>query len=274
MKIYLHPASEKRIAVLKNNLPQSILLSGPRGIGLGTIARDIAGKYLATHLRPQNKKNQTDNDNGTISVETIRELYTQTRAKQMHANIIIIDDADRMSRGAAAAFLKLLEEPSDNTHFILTSHAPQLLPPTINSRVQELLLQFMTPEQTDALLDEAAVTDTTKRTQLRYIANGLPAELLRLIEDDDYFKQRAAIISDARTLLMASTYDKLLVVQKYQSNRDSALQLVDSALAIARHSITAKPQATLINQLDHLLNVREHLQANFSVRLQLTQLVL
>jgi len=274
MKIVLHPASDKRVALLKQNLPQSTLITGPQGIGLAVIASDIAGRQLSAVLKPQNKKEQIDNENGTIAVEVIRELYAQTRAKQTKARIIIIENADRMSRGASAAFLKLLEEPSEYTHFILTSHSPQLLPATIRSRVQELTVQPITVEQTELFLDELGITDTTRRTQLRYIASGLPAELAHLASDEEYFKQRAAIISDARTLLMASTYDKLAIIQKYQSNRDLALQLVDSALAIARHSISAKPQSSLVDQLNHLLAVREHLTSNFSIRLQLTQLVL
>jgi replication-associated recombination protein RarA len=273
MSIVLHPISEKHLASVTHHLPQSLLLSGKRGIGLSTLAHEIAGKQLASVLRPQDKKEQTDNENSTISVEMIRQLYEQTRAKRSDARVIIIDDADRMSRGAAAAFLKLLEEPSEHTHFILTSHAPQLLPATILSRVQELTLQPLSSDQTKQYLTALGINNPTKRMQLQFIADGLPAEIMRLHENDDYFQKKAAIMGDARTLLQATPYDKLLIVQKYHTNRDTAIQLIDSALTIARHSLSAKPQPTLVNQLEQLVTVREHLAANFSVRLQLVQLV-
>jgi DNA polymerase-3 subunit delta' len=204
----------------------------------------------------------------------IRQLYDQTRAKRTTARIIIINNADRMSRGASAAFLKLLEEPSEHTHFILTTHTPQLLVPTIRSRVQELILQPITAAQTDEHLTTLGIADSTKLAQLQFIAHGLPAELTRLVGDEQYFAQRAGLMSDARMLLLAKPYDKLAIIQKYQADKDTAIELVNSAIAIARRSLSAKPQPSLITQLEHLLEVKEHLQSNFNVRLQLTQLVL
>ena len=118
------------------------------------------------------------------------------------------------------------------------------------------------------------VEDQTKRIQLTFIASGLPAELSRLVNDDDYFAARAAIITDARTLLQASSYDKLLVAQKYQSDRTNALQLVDSAMYIIRRSLAANPQPLLVQQLEGLLNIRENIAAQHNVRLQLASFVL
>jgi DNA polymerase III delta prime subunit len=274
MNLVIHPTSQEQLDLSIKDLPQSLLLSGPRGIGLSTIALQIAGKQLAAVLRPQDKKEQADSERGTITVEMIRQLYDQTRAKRTTARIIVIDDADRMSRGASAAFLKLLEEPSVNTHFILTTHASQLLVPTIRSRVQELALLQITTVQTDEHLAMLGIQDKTKRAQLQFIAQGLPAELTRLANDNIYFTQRADLMSDARTLLLAKPYDKLTVIQKYQSDKDATLDLINSAITIARRSLSAKPQISLVEQLERLLQVKEHLLSNFNVRLQLTQLVL
>lgn len=274
MNLVVHPNSKKQLDLIAGDIPQSLLLSGPRGIGLFAIAEGLAGKQLSAVLRPQDKKEQTDSEHGTITVEMIRQLYNQTRAKRKSARVIIIDDADRMSRGASAAFLKLLEEPSEHTHFILTTHSPQLLVPTIRSRVQELVLLPITTSQTDDHLAALGIEDTTKRAQLQFIAHGLPAELTRLSGDETYFQERAGLMSDARTLLLAKPYDKLAVIQKYQADKDGAVELVNSAIAIARRSLSAKPQTSLINQLERLLEVKEHLLSNYNVRLQLTQLVL
>jgi DNA polymerase III delta prime subunit len=115
-QIIIHPTSKRALDSLKSNPPQSLLLSGPRGVGLLTIAQWFAGQKLAGLVRPQDAKENTDNENGTISVEMIRRLYEQTRAKYVAKQIIIIDDADRMSRGAQNAFLKLLEEPGSEIY--------------------------------------------------------------------------------------------------------------------------------------------------------------
>lgn len=271
--LQLHPASQAQIDRLASNLPQSLLLSGPVGVGLATLARQIAGKNLAGFIYPKSQKGDADPE-GTVSVEMIRDLYDSTRSKQKSARIIIIDNADRMSPSASGAFLKLLEEPTEHTHFILTSHRPQALLPTIRSRVQEVKIQPLDATHSEEYLTLLNISDKTKRMQLQFIASGLPAELTRLADDSEYFAKKAELMGDARTLLTAKTYEKLLIVQKYQSSRELALQLLDSALIIARRGVSAKPQQALIAQLESLLTARENIAANFNVRLQLTQLVL
>jgi len=52
--------------------------------------------------------------------------------------VAILIDADRMRIEAANAFLKLLEEPTPKTVFVLTTERPELLLPTIRSRCQAL----------------------------------------------------------------------------------------------------------------------------------------
>lgn len=273
MTVISHPTSALQFAALSKKLPQSLLLSGAVGVGLKTIASDLAGSHFEGLIQPQNAKEEID-PNGTIGVDAIRRLYHQTRAKRTTDHVIIIDDADRMSAGAQAAFLKLLEEPNEHTHFILTSHQPQKLLPTIRSRVQHTSVQPINDVQTREYIKALGVEDQTKRIQLTFIASGLPAELSRLVGDDNYFAARAAIITDARTLLQASSYEKLLVVQKYQSDRTNALQLVDSAMYIIRRSLAANPQPLLVQQLEGLLHIRENIATQHNIRLQLARFVL
>ena len=72
--------------------------------------------------------------------------------KVRHASSDLIDDADRLTIGAANALLKTLEEPPGHGLFILVSSRPQALPITIRSRCQSL--RFTPPAQTQV---EAAV---------------------------------------------------------------------------------------------------------------------
>jgi DNA polymerase-3 subunit delta' len=270
----VHPASQKQLDMIMRDMPQSLLISGKKGVGLYTIARSITGRELAAEIRPQNAKEQVDDENGTISVEMIRKLDTMTRAKQKKRQVIIIDDADRMSAGAQAAFLKLLEEPFEHIHFILTSHSSERLLPTIRSRVQEITIQPLTREQSIEHMKTLAITDTTKQAQLQFIAGGLPAEMTRLAGDEMLFAARAEIMGDARSFLQKSTYEKLLVVNKYQSDRTKALQLIESAENILRRTMTAQPQQGLVAKLEMLLDIYENISRQYNIRLQLTRFVL
>lgn len=274
MPAVVHPATRKILNAVMRELPQSLLLSGEAGVGLMTIAKELAGKNLAGEIHPQDAKEKTDDENGTVTVEMIRRLYEQTRAKHAQRHIIIIDNADRMSRGAANAFLKLLEEPNERIYFILTSHKPQNLLPTVRSRLQHIPISPITPEQTADFISALGITDRTKISQLQFIAAGLPAELTRLTTNDEHFAKRAEIIGDARDLLQGNTYKKLLVIQKYKSDRAGALQLIDGTINILRRTLSANPQQALIRQLDQLSDTKEHIAANHNIALQLTQFVL
>jgi len=274
MDIVLHPASRLVLEATSQDLPHALLLHGQRGIGLTTAAQWLAGDTLTDIIRPQNTKGETDEQGGTITIETIRRLYDQTRAKRTARQVVVVDGADKMSRGAQSAFLKLLEEPNSTTHFILTSHAPSVLLPTIRSRVQAVALQPLTAEQSTNHISSLGVTDVTKKSQLQFLAPGLPAELSRLAQDEAYFAARAKIIGDARDFLQASTYQKLRIVQRYRASREDTLQLLDSAIAILRRTLGANPQRQLVVQLDQLLDVRERIASNQNIALQLTQFVL
>lgn len=268
-KLAIHPATSLHVQSLQKSLPHAVLLSGPRGVGLLTIATTIAATQLATILTPKDAKGSTD-ANGTIGIEAIRNLYDLTRTKAESKQIIIIDDAERMSHGAQNAFLKLLEEPNQSTHFILTSHSAGTLLPTVRSRVQEYFIQPITTDQSRQLLASLAIADSTKQSQLLFLAEGLPAELTRLAQDVEYFAQNARIITDARTLITADPYQKLRLVHSYKQDRTACLKLIDSTIAILRYTLQSKPQASLIMQLKSLLEARERIAANQNIALQLT----
>jgi DNA polymerase-3 subunit delta' len=273
MNLAINPETQKILRSIKNNMPQSLLLTGESGVGLFTIARELANDVLVM-LQPINSKNEIDDENGLISVEMIRRLHEQTRSKQTKAQIVLINNADRMSNGAQAAFLKLLEEPNPHIHLILTSHHPQKILPTVHSRVVHCIVRPITKEQTQQYLKILGVNDAKKEAQLMFIAEGLPAELFRLVNDEAYFTKKAAYMSDARDFLKSQAYEKMRLVHKYKSDREASITLIDSALRILRRSLSMQPQSTIITQLEMLLEIRENLLMNFAVSLQLARFVL
>ena len=271
----MHPVSEATLSLLMKDLPQSLLLMGPVGVGLGTAAQYIASEIgdVSFTVLPE-KDDKINIEKGVISVDSIRRLYLQTRSIQTGKRVIIIDYAERMGSPAQNAFLKLLEEPGEGTYFILVTHSPSRLLPTITSRAQLLELRPITRTQSEAFLDTLMVNDATKRTQLLFMADGLPAELTRLVNDEAYFESRASIVRDARDILQGTTYRKLQVAQKYKDNREAALALLLDASNILHRSISAKPQESLIVQIDALLFAHQQIQANGNIRLCLARLVL
>lgn len=274
LKPIINPASEIHLSLLMKDLPQSLLLIGPVGVGLGTIASHIAKKVgnISFTVLPE-KDEKVNLEKGVISVDSIRRLHMQTRSIQSGKQVVIIDYAERMGHQAQNAFLKLLEEPGEGIYFILVTHNPERLLPTITSRVQSLELRPVTISQTELLLDNLGVKDEQKRIQLLFMAEGLPAKITKLATDEAYFENCADVVRDSRDLLQASVYKKLCIAQKYKDDREAALLLLTAACNILRHSISKKPQENLIAQIDALLFAYQQIQANGNIRLCLARLV-
>jgi DNA polymerase III, gamma/tau subunits len=274
-KPIMNPASDKLLSAVVKHLPQSLLLTGENGVGLGIISRYIAElrKVTPIVILPEFDE-KIDIDKGVISVDIMRRLYNETRTKTVGDRIIIIDYAERMTHQAQNAFLKLLEEPGKRIYFILVSHSVSKLLPTILSRTENLDIKLITAEQSEKLLDSLGITDGVKRSQLLFMANGMPAELTRLCNDEAYFDRRSVTVRDARELLRGSLYQKLLIAQHYKDDRASALTLLLDVANILRRSITESPQIDTISRIDTVLDAYQQIEANGNIRLCLARMII
>lgn len=166
-------------ATLRNNrLAHAYLFHGQAGIGKCLTAvklaqalncelppmsdnQDSCGacrscRQIAARTHPDYTVIEPDQEAATpqIKIEHIRAIEQQFVYRPLvgERKICLIDDADRMTIGAANALLKTLEEPPGHSLFILISSRPHALPITIRSRCQSL--RFTPPARTQV---EAAV---------------------------------------------------------------------------------------------------------------------
>lgn len=150
-----HITTTLKNAIKSEQVAQSFLFCGPRGVGKTTCARILA-KVL-------NCENQTEdfepcnecgsctsfNQNASFnifeldaasnnSVEDIRQLIEQVRFAPQTGKykVYIIDEVHMLSSAAFNAFLKTLEEPPSYAIFILATTEKHKLLPTIISRCQ------------------------------------------------------------------------------------------------------------------------------------------
>ncbi len=272
----INPISKKMIDAAASSRPQAVLIAGPRGIG-----HVKAAEYLAAgmecdviHMMPE-KDNQIDMENGIISVDMIRRLQSDTRGKSVRNTAIIISNTDNMNVEAQNAFLKLLEEPRNGLFFILTTDTPGALLPTIRSRVHIIDLLPITDDQSLGLLESLGENSPARIKQLLFLARGLPEEIIKLASDDDYFQGRAALLKEARLLLQSTdTYEKLIIITKYKSDRLSALDLLDFMLLLLHKTINQSKNPSLADKLSNLLDVRSRIARNGNIQLQLTAAML
>ncbi|MES2631220.1 MAG: AAA family ATPase [Patescibacteria group bacterium] len=268
-----HPATELQLESYASRLPGALLITGPEGIGLTSASRFVSSKSKAvTYTVFPEKDEKPDIEKGTITVDSIRRLYDLTKTIEPNGRVVVIDYAERMAKPAQNAFLKLLEEPSEGTHFILLTHQPELLLPTILSRVQRLDLRSITKEQSEELLDSLKVRDDRQKAQLLFIAGGLPAELTRLVTDATYFEHRSGIIKDAREYVIGNAYSRLLIAKKYKDNRAQALTMIADAMRLLQNTLVNGGDASSIATITQLEEVYGRIQGNGNIRLQLASI--
>jgi len=145
-------------------LHHALLFEGPQGTGKATLAFHLAWNILAGEGKgftlPEVSSTvwrkigqgahpgllhiargfdiKTRKFHSSITVEDIRRIarFVQQTASDNGWRIVIIDPADDMNHNAANALLKMLEDSPIRILFVLVSHNPGRLLPTIRSRCQ------------------------------------------------------------------------------------------------------------------------------------------
>lgn len=259
MTLIVESTSIKRLQDALSSEAHAILLSGPIGVGLKTIAAQLTSPTIL--VQPELKTSASTI--AQISVERIRKLYDETRTKSATLQTVLIDDIDAMSLPAQNSFLKLLEEPGSSIRFIVTSHHPERLLPTIRSRLQHVVIGVDTT-LTESLVGEIA--DVQKKRQLNFLAAGLPAEIYRLMNDEMYFRNTIFEVTLAKKIVEASVYERLVLLSKEKIDRSSALRILERALLFQQMSSVNKQSAY---RQRRLLAAYESIEQNGNVKLQL-----
>lgn len=120
-----------------------------------------------------------------ITVDEVRKLrnFLHMSAADGGRRAVIVDAADEMNTAAANALLKMLEEPPHGVVFLLVSHQPSALLPTIRSRCRELRLSTLGPGDLARAVQAAGVAHGDGAA-LAALAAGSVGEAIRLTNLD------------------------------------------------------------------------------------------
>ena len=167
-------------AVLSDMISHAYLFSGPRGTGKTTIARLLAKAVNCKNLKefePCNKcsscleiMNGNSMDLMEIDaashrgIDDIRELKDGIRfaPNKLKYKVFIIDEAHQLTKEAANALLKTLEEPPAHAIFILATTEIHKIIPTILSRCQRFDFRKLTVEEIIKRLESICKTEKVK----------------------------------------------------------------------------------------------------------------
>lgn len=217
------------IQCLRDRMPHALLLSGQRGIGKLEFARALSAGFLCESpnaqgaackqclacrwfeqgnhpdfrsLRPdaeaeeegEGAKSEGKRVGREITIDQVRSLddFLHVGTHRQGMRIILVEPAEAMNRPAANALLKSLEEPAEGTLFLLVSHAPDRLLPTIRSRCRA---------QPMALPDRAAAIEFLHSTGVKN-----PGKWLALAGGAPQLASELASGAQAATLDVLASY--------------------------------------------------------------------
>jgi len=209
-------------AIKEGIFSHAYLFYGPRGSGKTTIARLLAKAINCENRKgyePCNKCSACEEINSgraidlieidaasNRGIEEIRQIkegakFPPTRLKY---KVFIIDEAHQLSRDAANALLKILEEPPSHVVFVLATTEVQKMIPTIISRCQRFDFYRLTAKQIIQKLEYICKQEKIKAEPLALETIALNAE---------------GSIRDAESLLdQAITYAKTLGKGEIETN--------------------------------------------------------
>lgn len=315
----------------RDSLAHAILLHGKAGIGKYDFAKGLAQFLLCAQPVEQQAcgtcskctwfkegnhpdlmlitpESMAESDTSTakktgkktqISVDQIRKLIDSLSLSNHGAEalrVVLVHPAEALNQASANALLKVLEEPPNNTVFILVTHQLQRLLPTIVSRCQKLALPL---PDTALAIDWLKQQGVQQAETLLAYCGGSPLNALDFSEEgqmnEGLFKQLgmgarldpfncAALLTkmsmeDALNALQKWTSDILLhcngLQTRYHKQQAGALQAlaksvnsrsvnISALLAFERTLLQAKKTAQHpLNQELQLMSLLQHYQKIF-----------
>lgn len=217
-----HQTEFERLFASKDRLPHAILLHGRAGIGKAAFARSLVqallcekpsssatacGQCAACHwleagthpdfrqIEPESLAESATEEQGgdkkasqQITIEQIRALpdFIGISSHRGGPKVVLIHPAEALNINAANALLKSLEEPPARTYFLLVSHRPHALLPTIKSRCQHIALQGPTPEAAAAWLKAQG----TANPELALAQTGNSPLTAQQLDNEEYWRLR------------------------------------------------------------------------------------
>lgn len=176
-----------------------------------------------------------------IPIKVIRWLKQEMAYKPLVSpfKVIIILNADKMNIQAANAFLKTLEEPQEQTLFILTTERLSNILPTIRSRCQTI--RFST------LSKDVIIEYLIKEKQISAVNAKLAAEIsegsLRKAVDFHYQSEEFLPIPDLLNLCdhsQKSSLESLNIMTNFDTESVSSEKLIISFLFVYRKALQFK----------------------------------
>jgi DNA polymerase III delta prime subunit len=263
----------------------ALLLFGEDGSGKHDIAMFMASAMLGITIQELTKQpnftliKKPDNKSD-IPIEVIRQLIKDLALKPSGGGrikrVVLIEDANHLSQEAQNAILKVFEEPSSSTSFIMTVISLDSVLPTIKSRAQAIKIN---PIPESRAFNHYKGSYRPQEIKSAWGLSGGNARLLdALLKDADH--EIKASIASAREFLQSDTYNRLLIADHASKNKDNldallySLEKIFGALQKSPKNNSKIIMNSLLYNRDLVIKLRQKLAVNSNSRLVALELSL
>lgn len=285
-----HDRIKKQLSrdIEKKKFHQAYLLSGTAHVGkmavlreflsqirsgLGFNTESVLGRQILAGQGPGLISFLDDGE--PIKVEQVRKVvdFVSRRTAPGQVSFCVIEHLERMTRSAANAFLKILEEPSERFVYLMTTREEKKLLPTIRSRVQFYRFTTVAPRKVEEFLHSKEHNGAKIREVLK-LAVGRIGLAVSMLEDEVLFERMGELYDYAMILLEDDIVDRFTLADHLSKKDFSEAELSQFLVYLALKLKQEGSQRFLLqlNKIQNLKRLFEDTQVN--KRLHLEQLFL
>ena len=218
-------------------IPHALLFCGSRGVGKTSLARIFAKTINCEDLKNSKKckdcitcseidENKSldvieidaASNNGVDQIRSIIDSSNYTSIKCQY-KVFIIDEVHMLSKSAFNALLKTLEEPNENTIFILATTEVEKIPATILSRCQTINFKSLKKETLSnhigAICKKEGITiDKESRSLIADESTGSARDSLGILEQLSASLNKKIDIENSNIILGVTSKQILFEISK------------------------------------------------------------
>ncbi|MFH1284790.1 MAG: DNA polymerase III subunit [Candidatus Peregrinibacteria bacterium] len=201
--------------IASGNLAHAYLLAGPNSVGKHTVARKMAGILQCENDFCHKCKTCIQVQQGahvdtvclkgkdSVKIEDIRKIIDRaSMTGQSRYKIFLIQSIERMTKEAANSFLKILEEPTPRTIFLLTTNNLREILPTVISRTRVIKFRTVSAAYLENKLHELyPESEEAVIRQVSLMALGKTGKAIHLMENPDSLADYLRIYHDVQNFL-------------------------------------------------------------------------
>jgi len=270
--------------ILKENLRQAYLFTGPQGIGRRTLALRLAQALncpqpvapgepcgtCSTCSRITRMQYtdldivQTEPGRTKLVVDQVRELQHSLALAPYEGQyrVAVLLRFEEANLSAANALLKTLEEPNPQVIIILTANSTETLLPTIVSRCEVLRLCLLPIEMVSTGLHEKFGLSAEKAQFLAHLSNGRPGYAISLYQQPELLEQRRTWLVDLERINVSNRLERFEYAENLTRDKDKTRFVLQVWLSFWRDVLLRTSGVTTsiintdyINEINRLANI-------------------